>query len=72
MPESPEKTFYDFLQLSKEDRRWVLEHIAKDHDGNPIDMYVAAAMVLDADQFEEAKKLLKERGYVPLANPELR
>lgn len=68
MPESPEKVFVDFLQLNERDRRWVLEQIAKREDGEPIDMYVAAAMVLDPDQLEEARRKLRERGYVPLAN----
>ena len=69
MPETPEKVFHDFLQLDEEDRRWVIEQIATREDGEPIDMYVAAAAVLSADQFEEAKRLLKQRGYVPLASP---
>ena len=34
---------------------------------SPVDMYVSAAMVLDADQFDEARKRLREKGYVFLA-----
>ena len=68
MAETPEKVFYDFLQLSEDDRRWVIHQIATRPDGDPIDTYVAAASVLSADQFEEAKKRLRERGYVPLAS----
>jgi hypothetical protein len=68
MPESPEKVFTDFMQLSKEDRHWVLEQIARREDGEPIDMYVSAAAVLSADQYEEAERILRERGYVPLAS----
>jgi hypothetical protein len=68
MPESPEKVFYDFLQLDENDRRWVLEQLASREDGDPINMFVSAAAVLSADQFEEANKKLKERGYVPLAS----
>ena len=68
MAESPEKVTHDFLQLDEDGRRWVLEQIARREDGDPIDMYVASAAVLSADQFEEARKRLKEMGYVPLAN----
>ena len=68
MPESPEKVFYDFMQLDEDDRRWVLEQIASRPDGEPIDMFVSAAAVLSADQFEEANRRLRERGYVPLAS----
>jgi len=68
MAETVEKVFYDFLQLSESDRRWVLEQIATREDGNPIDMYVAAAAVFSPEQFEEARKLLKQRGYIPLAS----
>jgi hypothetical protein len=69
MPESVEKVFYEFIQLSEEDRRWVLVRMANDEDGEPVDMFVSAAAVLSADEFEEAEKKLRERGYVPLANP---
>jgi hypothetical protein len=68
MPESPNKVFADFLMLDEDERRWVLEQIATGEDGEPIDMFVAAAAVLSADQFEEAKKRLREHGYVPLAS----
>jgi hypothetical protein len=67
MAESVEKVLHDFLQLSEEDRRWILERIATGADGEPVDMYVSAALVLDPDQFDEARKRLRERGYVPLA-----
>lgn len=69
MTESVEKVVHDFLQLDENDRRWVLEQLATRKGGEPIDMYVSAAMVFDADQFDEARRRLKERGYVPLANP---
>lgn len=68
MAETVEKVFYDFLQLSERDRRWVLEQIATRDDGNPIDMYVAAAAVFSPEQFDEARKRLKQRGYIPLAS----
>jgi hypothetical protein len=69
MPETVEKVLHDFLQLDEQDRHWVLEQLATGQDGEPIDMYVSASMVLDADQFDEARKRLKELGYVPLAKP---
>lgn len=68
MAESPEKVFHDFLQLDEDDRQWVLQQIACREDGSPIDMYVAAAAVFSPEQFEEAGRRLKERGYVPLAS----
>ena len=70
MPETPEKVFYDFIQLNEDDRRWVLDQLATRSDGDPIDMFVTSAAVLSADQFEEAKKKLRDRGYIPVANPE--
>lgn len=69
MPESPEKVFADFLMLDEDERHWVIEQIATREDGELIDLFVAAAAMLSADQFEEANKRLRQRGYVPLANP---
>lgn len=70
MPGSPDKIFHDFLQLNDEDRRWVLEQIATRPNDEPVDMYVSAAAVFSADQFEEAEKKLRARGYIPIANPQ--
>lgn len=70
MPGSAEKVFYNFLQLNCEDRRWILQQIANRSDDDTINMFVSAAAVFSADQFEEAKQRLKKRGYVPLANPQ--
>ncbi|MEN6521866.1 MAG: hypothetical protein ABFD46_12040 [Armatimonadota bacterium] len=68
MAETVEKVLYDFLQLDECDRNWVLKQIATREDGNPVDMYVAAAAVFSPEQFDEARERLKLRGYVPLAN----
>lgn len=67
MPQTIERVLHDFLQLDEDDRRWVLEQLAAREDRYRVGIYVSAAMVLDADQFDEARKRLRERGYVPLA-----
>jgi len=61
--ESKEQVLQHFLELDEQGRVEVLERIAGDEEGEPIDMYVAANMVMSEEQFREAKQRLTERGY---------
>lgn len=61
--ESKEEVLNHFLQLDEPSRWEVLERIAGDEDGEPIDMYVTSTMLMSSDDFREAKQRLIERGY---------
>jgi hypothetical protein len=61
--ESKEQVFKHFMELDESDRVQVLERIAGDEDGAPVDMYVEANLVMSSEQFREAKQRLVERGY---------
>ena len=61
--ESKEEVLQHFLELDEEGRREVLERMAGDEEGNPVEMFVAANLVMSEDQFREAKLRLTERGY---------
>ncbi|MEN6372823.1 MAG: hypothetical protein ABFD64_12525 [Armatimonadota bacterium] len=61
--ESKEQVLQHFLELGYHDRVDVLERIAGDEEGEPIDMFVEANLVMSEDQFREAKLRLSERGY---------
>lgn len=58
-----EQVLQDFLELEESDRVEVLERIAGDEDGSPVDMFVESNMVMSSDQFRKAKQRLIERGY---------
>jgi len=61
--ESKEEVLKHFLELDYHSRVEVLERIAGDEDGNPVDMFVEANLVMSEEQFREANLRLKERGY---------
>jgi hypothetical protein len=61
--ESKEEVLQHILELNEQDRIEVLDRIAGDEEGEPVDMYVEANLVMSADQFREAKQRLIERGY---------
>jgi hypothetical protein len=63
MNESKEQVLQHFLELGEGDRVQALERIAADEDGEPVDMFVAANLVMSSEQFREAKNRLEERGY---------
>lgn len=63
MNESKEQVLQHFMELGEGDRVQVLERIAADEDGEPVDMFVEANLVMSSDQFREAKLRLEERGY---------
>jgi hypothetical protein len=63
MNEAKEEVLRHFLELNEQDRAQVLDRIAGDEDGEPIDMLVEANLVMSADQFRQAKERLEERGY---------
>lgn len=61
--ETKEQVLQHFLELDEADRFQVLERIAGDEEGDPVDMFVEANLVMSAEQFREAKQRLTERGY---------
>jgi hypothetical protein len=61
--ETKEQVLQHFMELEESDRVQVLERIAGDEDGEPIDMFVEANLVMSSEQFREAKRRLTERGY---------
>jgi hypothetical protein len=61
--ETKEEVLQHFLELDEEDRVEVLERIAGDKDGEPVDMFVESNMVMSEEQLREAKQRLTERGY---------
>ena len=61
--ENRSQVLKSLLDLDDSQRSEVLNRIAGDEDGDPVDMYVAANMVMSQDQFREAKMRLTDRGY---------
>lgn len=61
--ESKEEVLKHFLELDYHSRVEALGRLAGDEEGEPIDMFVEANMVMSEEQFREAKLRLKERGY---------
>jgi len=61
--ETKEQVLQHFLELDEEGRWEALERMAGDEEGEPIDMFVEANLVMSGEQFREAKQRLVERGY---------
>ncbi|HOK55039.1 MAG TPA: hypothetical protein PLU88_10265 [Armatimonadota bacterium] len=61
--ETKEHVLQHFKEHEEQDRVQILEWIAGDEDGEPVEMFVQANMVMNEDQFREAKIRLNERGY---------
>lgn len=61
--EQKEQVLQHITELNDVDRVELFDRMAGDEDGDPVEMFVCANMVMSSDQFHEAKDTLELRGY---------